>query len=180
MSEHRASVKGVIAHLGKAKTAYKERDQHDRAVEMARWEADLRAFLRDYEKLEALTRPIPVVDGQDLSDLPAELLSELTLTKSDELEDQITTIVNAAGGEADIDTILIYLFRRFEVVQTRRFIQNKLWRMPQKGLLHSVPRRKGVYSVTKPEDEEDLLEQLEDAAEALSVNVSDDDDEIPF
>lgn len=177
MSEIVDSVNRVIEYHVRAKRTLEQRDQRDRAVEHARFEQDLRALLREYERLEELTRPIPVFAGDDLSDLPKELLSELSITKTDDLEDQLATVINAAGGEADIDTILIYLYRKFEVRQTRRFLQNKLWRMTQKGLLHSVPGKKGHYTTQNPELLEDDTPQQ---AEPDLSSSSDLDDEIPF
>ena len=131
--------------------------------------------------MEALLKPIPVFEGEDLSDLPSALLAELSVSKTDELEDQLATVINAAGGEADIDAILVYLFRKFKVVQTRRFLQNKLWRMVQKGLLHSVPGRKGVYSTSKPDVLPEIFGDTPQLAGKRIPSSSDvDDDEVPF
>lgn len=136
----------------------------------------LRELISEIKDLRASTKPVSGELG-DLSDLPEELLAELTVTKSSELEDQIYTIINAAGGEANIDTILVELFRRFKVNQKRRYIQNKLWRMTQKeGVLWSHPDQKGVYMTTEPEPEK---------PKAMPGMGADDnpfelDDEIPF
>ena len=171
------SVNRLIVYLGKAKKVHEERGNHERAIEMARHEQDLKGLLLDYKRLEDLTHPIPIFDGDDLSDLPPELRSELSVTKTDELEEQIVTIVNAAGGQADIDTILIYLYRRFEVIQTRRYLQNKLWRMAQKKFLHTVPRKKGHYS-THPQTE--VVDTPSDKKASSEVMIDDTDDDIPF
>lgn len=184
MPEIDDSVNRIIAHFVKAKKAYEDRNNRERAVEMARYEQDLRALLREYQRLDELTRPIPVFEGDDLSDLPKELRAELSVTKTDELEDQVATVINAAGGEADIDGILIYLYRKFKVVQTRRFMQNKLWRMNQKGLIHSVPGRKGHYSTERPEGgaadvPEQPAETVTDPKPSRGFS-SELDDEIPF
>lgn len=180
MPEYADSVNSIIVYLVKAKKAYEERGNRERAVEMARYEQDLRAFVREYERLDDLTRPIPSYEGDDLSDLPKELRAELSISKTDNLEDQVATVINAAGGEADIDAILIYLYRKFKVIQTRRFMQNKLWRMTQKGLLYSVPGKKGHYTTTKPEFSEELDE---DTPQETGTDLSpsfDIEDEIPF
>lgn len=177
MSEISESVNRIIAHFIQAKKAYEGRDLRERAIEMARYEQELKGILAEYERMETLTRPIPVMDGDDLSDLPPEILSELSVAKTDELEDQIVTIMNAAGGEVDIDAILIHLFRRFEVKQTRRYLQNKLWRMTQKGYIHSVSGKKGRYSVQpSPSDDEPESSHEEDT---VIIDI-DDDDSIPF
>ncbi len=180
MSEIIDSVNRIGAYFSKAKKAFEERENRERAIEMAHLETDTRAVKNELKRLEAMTRPIPIVDGDDLSDLPPELLSELTVAKTDALEDQIATVINATGGEADIDTILIYLFRRFKVIQTRRYIQNKLWRMVQKGLLFSVEGRKGHYS-TRPETTVEFVDSSNSPMGGDDAPPEDEyDDEIPF
>jgi hypothetical protein len=96
--------------------------------------------------LEGLTSALPP-DLGNIHDLPQELLDELSVAKTDELEDQLVTVINAYGGEASLDQILVGLFRKFKVVQKRRFIQNKLYRMP---MVWSVEGRKGYYTTTEP------------------------------
>lgn len=92
-------------------------------------------------------RPISSNYG-DLSDLPEEVLAELSLTKVDELEQQLRDIITSGNGaEVGLDTVIIELYRRHKVVQPRRFIMNKLYRMGQKGLIEGVEGRKGVYVV---------------------------------
>lgn len=116
----------------------------------------------DYERLKDATRPVPASYG-DLSDLPPSLRAQLAFGKTDELDDQITIIVKAADNGADLDTILIELWRRFKVEQTRRFIQNKAYRLAQKGVIHSVAGRKGLYAAT-PEDAKRLAPTANAAA----------------
>lgn len=117
----------------------------------------LKAIVEEVEHFRRITKPVPASYG-DLSDLPPELVKELTGIKVDDLEQQLFTIIKTGGGDVDLDAILIELFRRFQVVQTRKFLQNKLWRMAQKEIIYSVSGRKGVYTATKPADEfEDLL-----------------------
>lgn len=170
------SVNDILVHLAQARKAYEERGNRERAIEMSRYEADLRAHIRDYERMEAITRPVPIINGDDLSDLPPELLSELSATKTDELESQIVTTINVSGGVADIDAILILLFRRFKVVQTRRFLQNKLWRMTQKEIIHSVEGKKGSYS-TRPIS---ALDNEDESPHETDGSTTDFDDSIPF
>lgn len=183
MSEFTESVNPIVEALGRAKKGYEERQQRDKAVEFARYQQDLRAFIREFERMEDLLKPIPVLEGEDISDLPRELLEQLSISKTDELENQIATVVNAAGGEADIDVILVYLFRKFKVVQTRRFLQNKLYRMSQKGLLHSVEGKKGCYSTQiAPHQNFGLVINAKGEVERAFMNgdEEEDDDSIPF
>lgn len=181
MSEIVESVNRIVAHFTQAKKAYEARDNRDKAIEMSQHEAALRAFIRDYERLDDLTRPIPIVHGEDLSDLPKALLAELSVAKTDDLENQIVTVINAAGKEADIDTILIYLYRKFEVTQTRRYLQNKLWRMVQKQQLFSLPGKKGHYTTVPQEPDDPFKDDWSDEeASQASPPESHLDDDIPF
>jgi len=126
--------------------------------------------LRDRNaELERRLEPLPTRLG-DLSDLPPELIDELTTPRADELETQIIDVIRAYGDTADLDQVLVGLYRKFGVVQKRRFLQNKVWRMAQKGALWSIKGRKGVYTLHEP-DEADK----DDAEQA-----PEDDDEIPF
>lgn len=171
MSEETDSVNDILAHLDRVKRQFENRDEPKLAVEVARWQADLRGLARENARMTKLLTPVPTGGDEDLSDLPPALLSELSKTRTDDLEEQIYAIVTAEDGVTDIDTILIGLFRKFEVIQTRRFIQNKLYRMTQKHLLHSVPGKKGTYSTLPPTE----TEQPDEPS-----FTQDFDDEIPF
>ena len=85
-----------------------------------------------------------------LSDLPAELLSELSASQVDVLERQILAVLEALGGGGDLDEILIGLYRKFGVVQKRRFLQNKLWRMVRKGLTKKPKGARGLFRLATP------------------------------
>lgn len=114
-------------------------------TKMARILSDARSELI---RLYSLTEALPP-DLGDVHSLPKALRDQLTATKTDELENQLVTVINALGGTANLDQILVGLFRKFELVQERRFIQNKLYRMTKNDLVWSVPKKKGVYT-TEP------------------------------
>jgi len=149
MAEHSESVKAlakqyrVWAHQAQGKGEPLSASRHTRTAE------GLEATIAELERLERITQPVPASYG-DLSDLPPELLKELSGIRGDDREQQLYTIIKSADEEVELDTILIELFRRFKVVETRKFLQNKLWRMAQKGLIWIVPGKKGVYSATAP------------------------------
>lgn len=149
MPDHLDSVKEYLRRMeGWRKDAIAKKDELLTQTYDTRL-AFFRATVEELDRLRRVTKPIPASYG-DLSDLPPELVKELTGIKVDDLEQQIFTIVKTGGDEVDLDAILIELFRRFEVVQTRKFLQNKLWRMAQKEVIYSVSGRKGVYTATKP------------------------------
>jgi hypothetical protein len=82
----------------------------------------------------------------DVSDLLPELIRELNLP-TDKLESQIMALLRFVGEPVDLDQILIGLYRRFGVIQKRRFLQNKLWRMVSKKQIYKGKNRKGVYAL---------------------------------
>jgi hypothetical protein len=135
------SVNGVIASLRKWAAASSPEVtaiclDHARALELV---------LREIIELRQKAAPLASRLG-DLSDLPQALRAELSGVELDELEGQLIAVLNAYGGTADLNQVLVGLFRKFKIVQTRRFVQQKLWRMTSEGLLSSVPKRKGVYT----------------------------------
>lgn len=145
----------------------------------------INSLLEEIVKLRDLTRPVPSSYG-DVSDLPPTLRKQLAGLRTDELEDQIYTIVKASPNGADLDTILIELWRRFNVEQTRRFVQNKAYRMSTlKEVLFSVKGRKGFYAATL-EDAERLSNSISDDSNEGDLQSSEDtfgddlDSEVPF
>lgn len=95
----------------------------------------------------------------DVSDLPPELLSQLSIQKLDEVEQAvINTLTSRYNGIATIDEILVGIYRDSGILQTdRRKFSNKLYRMQNARLISSVNGRKGVYCLpsysTKKSDE---------------------------
>ncbi len=85
------------------------------------------------------------IDTRDLSGLPDELLRELSVSQADVLERQVLEVMQALGGSADLDQVLIGLYRKFQVVQKRRFLQNKLWRMVRKGQMQKPKGERGQF-----------------------------------
>jgi len=139
----------VKAHVDSLRRYAETKD--DAAALIQRQRADaLEAVVRELEDARKRLLPIPS-DYGDLSDLPAEVIAQLNLTRIDELEQQMRDIVAAADGEEiGLDRIIIELYRRYRYVGERRFIMNKLYRMAQKGLINSVEGKKGVYYLPKP------------------------------
>jgi hypothetical protein len=144
----------------------------------------LDAAAAEIVRLRASVAPLPTRLG-DLSDIPQELRSELSGIELDELEGQLVAVINSYEGKtADLNQILVGLFRKFKVVQKRRLIQQRLWRMQGDGLAWAVPKKKGVYTTVKPEtpEEEDFGDFGSPGPTKRTVHPSkpEDDDEIPF
>lgn len=193
MSSPLESVKRHIDRLRELATKNQERPI---GAEFTRMADDLVDVFKHIKELERWTTALPQTFG-DVSDLPEELLSELSLAKPDELDNQIVTVVNAQGKVASIDQLLVGLFRKFGVLQKRRFLQNRLYRMIKNDMLWSVPDRKGFYttipteggSETPPDDEDTTEEQEETPVRTRKRKTvvtedfsrgGDFDDEIPF
>jgi hypothetical protein len=85
------------------------------------------------------------IDTTDLSGLPEELLQQLSITNVDILERQILSVLETLGGSGDLDQVLIGLYRKYQVIQKRRILQNKLWRMVRKGNIQKPSAARGVF-----------------------------------
>ncbi len=102
--------------------------------------------------LEAyVKRPDAQHQDIDVSDLPPELLKQLSVGLSDPLGAQLIEIFGDHGGCANLDQLLIGLYRRFRVVQNRRFLQNKIWRMVRKRQLAKADTR-GMFCLASSRD----------------------------
>lgn len=147
MSASADAVKGIASTLRDIASRAKSADVR------AHWlgNADvLEEAAAELIKLKGLTTSLPPDIG-NIHDLPQEVLDELSITTSDETEDQLVTVINSYGGTATLDQILVGLYRKFTAAYKRRFLMNKLYRM---ATVWSVPGKKGVYTTEKPEIEE--------------------------
>lgn len=91
---------------------------------------------------------------EEVADLPEELMSELSVSDVDKAEFNIIALIDEAGGIATLDRILVALYRQNDKVTKRATLNARLYRMGQKGLIHSVPRKKGIYSTSVVTDED--------------------------
>ena len=87
-------------------------------------------------------------------DLPPALLKELSPRRRDQLETQIVAVLAACNGSADLDQVLIGLYRGFGVVEKRRVIQNKLWRLVRTGRICKAKNTRNVFSLEAPKPRE--------------------------
>lgn len=84
---------------------------------------------------------------EDLEGLPKELLAELNISESDELELEIFAALKKAGGTLPVDKILIQLYRDTGKVHPRNKIAAKLYRMAAKNRLIASEEHRGVYTL---------------------------------
>jgi hypothetical protein len=106
----------------------------------------------------------------DLKDLPDALLDELNLSDSDKQDLLVESIVNDAGGVLSLDKIIVELYRRSGLINKRQIMISRLYRMVQRGLLYSLPTKRGVYSTYElsPQDVKRLFGQLDADQDAAS------------
>lgn len=82
----------------------------------------------------------------NLDDLPEKLRAQLQVGKMGDLERAIVALIREDyEGVANVDEVLVGLFRRTGEIYDRQPLANRLYRMGQAGHLISVPKRKGVY-----------------------------------
>lgn len=80
-----------------------------------------------------------------LDDLPDDLKNQLQVGKQDELHAQVIHSLTQLDGVANLDEVLVALYRMTGKVYKRTYLSNKMYRMAQSGDIESVPRKKGVY-----------------------------------
>jgi hypothetical protein len=105
------------------------------------------AALEEFVRNEHPSATTAVIETDDLTGLPPELLKELSIGKDDPLDAQIIAVFQSLGGTADLDQLLIGLYRKFQVIQKRRFLQNKLWRMVRKGEIEKAGSARGRFTL---------------------------------
>lgn len=82
----------------------------------------------------------------DLDELPDELRRQLQIAKVGAQEQMIIGVLDRQfDGIANVDEILVGVYRATGEVWQRQFLANKLYRMSVAKLLESVPKKKGVY-----------------------------------
>ncbi|MDP1707974.1 MAG: hypothetical protein Q8L89_02765 [Gammaproteobacteria bacterium] len=109
---------------------------------------------------EATNCPKPIKIGNQLSlnyaelkGLPDELIQELSID-TDRTEFTIIELIDEAGGLLSLDKILVGLYKKTGDIHKRTLLNNRLYRMVQRGELFSVSGKKGVYSTRVLSDNE--------------------------
>jgi hypothetical protein len=165
LPERRAFVKEQLDFHERqiVKWAHDSRRQN-RHIETAKQFRDLYDYLTELEAVCAAgpTRPSPKasstsVSWEEAQDLPDDLRAELSISDTDKAEYEILNIIEAQGGIAALDRILVEYYRATGEVMKRQMMVNRLYRMASKELIYSVPGKKGVYAVQR---EDEGIEQL--------------------
>lgn len=85
----------------------------------------------------------------DIADLPTVLRDQLRgRSTTHGIDEQIMGIVRDFDGVAQVDEIMVALWRKHKVLtEDRRALANRLYRLTVRGQLRSVKGRKGVYEI---------------------------------
>jgi len=82
----------------------------------------------------------------DIKNLPKELKNQLQICNLNNEEERILEIFELLEGYANIDEVMVGLYKRFNIIANRQLITNRLYRMKIKGLLNKIAGKKGVYA----------------------------------
>jgi hypothetical protein len=91
---------------------------------------------------------------EEVEGLPEEVMKELSISESDKTEFNIIAGIEAMGGIASLDRIIVYLWKTHGDLQKRLPLNQRLYRMTQREVIYGVPGKKGVYSSAPMTDEE--------------------------
>lgn len=98
----------------------------------------------------------------EIEGLPEELVNELSISEADKVEFTIQQLIDENGGVISLDRLLVALYKKTGDIYKRNAITSKLYRMSGKGMVFSVPNKKGVYSTSPVGNDE-----VEDLASLL-------------
>lgn len=83
----------------------------------------------------------------EVQGLPKELLEELSLSDGDKLDYAILKIIEDCGGIASLDRLLVGIYKDTGEVMKRGTLTSRMYRMSQRGMVYTVPGKKGAYSL---------------------------------
>lgn len=80
--------------------------------------------------------------------LPEDLREEVRLNSTDKFEIDVLNLVDRAKNKTmSIDNLLVALKIATGKLYKRTVLNHRLYRMVKKGLLLTVPKRKGIYKI---------------------------------
>ena len=91
---------------------------------------------------------------EEIEGLPSDLIQELSFSDGDRTDFTIIKVIEAAGGIASLDRILVGYYRETGEIMKRNTLTSRIYRMGQKGLVFQVPGKKGVYSTEEMSEEQ--------------------------
>lgn len=100
-------------------------------------------------QLKSAINPTAPLLPKELVGLPQELIDELSAKGTDPQELLIMDLIESAGGTLSLDRILIGIYSKSGAIMKRPHVTAKLYRMIQKEMIYTVPKKKGIYT-TEP------------------------------
>lgn len=138
-------------HIERAEHFASSKFRKNKHIETAGRFAELAAYLGDSSQNRAMLpdqMPLSLTQS-DIADLPEELINELSISDSDKAEFVILDILRDNGGILSLDQLLVKFYRETGEIIKRPAMTNRLYRMAQKGLVNSVPGKKGIYTTSR-------------------------------
>lgn len=86
----------------------------------------------------------PYLMPEDIENLPEELLSELRLSDSDKADINTIKAINLAGGQANLDKILVALYHVTGQIEKRGKLASRINYMCTKGIIGRT--KTGIYT----------------------------------
>jgi len=142
-------------HLERSKHFSDSKFRKNKHIETANRFSELADYLRDSSQNSSLIpeqMPLSLTQS-DLVDLPDELIVELSISNADKVEFAILDILKDNNGILSLDQILVKYYKATGEILKRPTMTNRLYRMGQKGLVSSVPGRKGIYTTSQIADD---------------------------
>jgi hypothetical protein len=87
----------------------------------------------------------------DLEGLPPELMAELRFSDSQKLEIKLRQLIQANGGTASLDILLVDLYKSTGIILKRANLNVRLYNMTRNGTIFCVGKR-GIYSSTEEQN----------------------------
>ena len=155
-SSETAKYERLIRELGELLLYLKRHDGGARSATVGRSHSrqqgeSVGSRARNGARSQSLELTMQQGDRYDLSDLPAELLEELSEEASRDVGHQLIGIIDGRGGTATLDEILIDLYRKYKKVGKRANVAKRLLFLSRRGLCRLVPGANGYYTTTKPD-----------------------------
>jgi hypothetical protein len=95
-----------------------------------------------------------------LKGLPPELVEQLQISDTERFQWQVVDLINRTPDRIiSIEVLLIALFKATGKVHERLDLSNRMYRMARKGMVYSVPGKKGWYT-TIANDGQDIEPEL--------------------
>lgn len=124
----------------------------DLKQEIDKLNLELKRHAEEKSEIPKNTYQLLSLHPDELTDLPQDLLDELSDSARDKTEIQILEIVSKNEGIITLDQLLVRLYLNFGEKFKRNVLNARLYKLTQAKALYSIPGRKGVYSNKPIED----------------------------